>query len=123
MMTTTPSGYPDSAPPLPDPDRPERDRDDDEAPETPPTEPPPVPVQDPPDQPGEGPYVVSAWPLSVVGEQPPGRVGCLINQHARAVEERLRPCPPGEDAAGHRLTCWVASASWLLHLVRALPSG
>ena len=37
----------------------ERDGDDDEAPETPPTEPEPVPVEEPPDAPQKrGPYVV-----------------------------------------------------------------
>ena len=41
---------------------PDRDPDDDETPETPPTEPPPVPVQEPPMAPGqEGPYVVAGW--------------------------------------------------------------
>lgn len=41
-------------------DRPERDEDPDEAPETPLDEPPPAPVEDPPREPGEdrGPYVV-----------------------------------------------------------------
>ncbi len=36
----------------------ERDRDNEEAPETPPTEPPPVPVEEPPAPGQEGPYVV-----------------------------------------------------------------
>jgi hypothetical protein len=48
-----------------EPDRPERDRDDDEAPEIPPTEPVPVPVEEPPDAPGQrGPYVVECGEAS-----------------------------------------------------------
>jgi len=44
-----------------EPDRPEGDRDDDDAPETPPTEPEPVPVEEPPDAPDKrGPYVVES---------------------------------------------------------------
>lgn len=47
--------------PVRQPPTPERDRDqdDNEAPETPPTEPEPVPVEEPPNAPGKrGPYVV-----------------------------------------------------------------
>jgi hypothetical protein len=40
------------------------DDDDDEAPETPLDEPAPTPVQDPPDEPGKGPYTVHAQPSS-----------------------------------------------------------
>jgi len=41
-------------------DRPDRERDRDDTPETPPTEPPPVPVEEPPSQPGaNGPYVTA----------------------------------------------------------------
>jgi len=69
MIATTlgpPVAASDPAPPRPsrkdrdeEPDRPERDRDDNEAPEIPPSEPVPVPVEEPPDAPGQrGPYVV-----------------------------------------------------------------
>ena len=71
MIATTvrrPMAVSDLAPPRPprkdreeEPDRPERDSDDDEAPEIPPTEPAPVPVEEPPDAPGQrGPYVVES---------------------------------------------------------------
>jgi hypothetical protein len=54
---TTPRDKPAGNPPAP-PDG-DYHRDEDEAPETPPTEPDPVPVQDPPDAPGrDTPYVV-----------------------------------------------------------------
>mgnify|MGYP003575818406 CR=1 FL=1 len=57
MTTRVPTE--DSPNRTPDPPEKDRDRDGNEAPETPPTEPAPVPVQEPPNQPGTRvPYVV-----------------------------------------------------------------
>ena len=83
-----------------EPDRPERDRNDDEAPETPSTQPDPVPVEGPPDAPDKpGPYVLASCMAR----------GAVVERH---VPYLVRPQPTDEHV--HQIdVCRTATTALL----------